>query len=430
MIGGRKAAFFVVCALALIASASRATEATNAAFWYWKAIGLLRVPRTLDQLETLRFIEEDLPESPATVLGIRADALDWLLAERGSLDSFRVAVSLAHCDFHARQSELPFPDVSHLARLVALCRRMCAQAQALDYLGDGGSAAEVYRGMFVLIGHTLELRHRSADLAAADMLERVLLSLEGFLVVQRTREELEPLIAYWQRAPALRFLNSENWRAEARDTSRWLLDARDAALRWLRARENRLPRAVLERIEQATSSEWQDWAAEYEDIMSQLADAFELPFHQAAAAIRALEKRREASENAANPLIAIWVPPVEDLHVRLRLAEGQFELARLLCAAAWVRSQSGRWPADPDSVLRSWGLPHRATDPFSAQPITYRLVGGQPLLGIRAPRAFVERRKPLYQLDLGNRARRDALKLREAHSALIGPDNPLQPVAP
>ncbi|HOW98940.1 MAG TPA: hypothetical protein PK634_14260, partial [Kiritimatiellia bacterium] len=125
-----------------VAAAQAGPVSDNAAFYYWKAVGLLRPARTPAQLELLRFAEEDLPLLPPRILEARPSVRNWLLSEQAVGEALAQASACPECDFGARQRSGPFLDVAHLPRLAALCRRVCAMAQALDFAGREEEAAQ------------------------------------------------------------------------------------------------------------------------------------------------------------------------------------------------------------------------------------------------------------------------------------------------
>lgn len=401
----------------LWAAASQAASVSdNAAFFCWKAIGLLRPARTPGQLELLRFVEEELPLLPPRILEARPSVLNWLLSEQPVREALARASACAECDFGARSPGGPFLDVAHLPRLTLLCRRVCAMAQALDFASREAEAAQAHVALLDMIRRVEAEKNAVSGLAAAEMTQAVIESVEGFLVGEPGPEALAALTNGFGGAAGPSF-DSASWlRDEADRWSAWVRQDPVGAIERMRIRLGAGPLApAVERAAAAASAEdasvFEGWLSGYRARMEELARAMEQPFREGAPILLRLDAERMESlkvpDAAANPLILLLVPPAAEMDQRCRLARAQWDMAALLYAAAARRAREGRWPERPPGRR----VPR---DPFSGERLSYRLARGQPVVGVRIPKAMAETGRYLYLLDLAGRARRDEERFGEA----------------
>lgn len=388
----------------------------NAAFFYWKAIGVMRIARTPEHLEALRFMEEELPRLPPRILEARPSILKWLLSEQAVRDLLRQASACSGCDFGVRLRGGPFLDVAHLPRMALLCRRVCAMAQALDFAGREAEAAQAYVGLLNMIRRLEAEQTAASGLAAAEMMQSVLLSLEGFIVGEPVPEALAVLTNGFGGVAGPPF-NPASWlRDEAERLSAWLRQDPAGAMELMRPRIGSGPLApAVERAASEAASEdssvFDGWLSGYRERMDRLARAMEQPFRKGAPELLRLDAERAKwarnPESAPNPLFPLLVPAVAEMDQRCRLARAQWDMADLLCAAAARRAREGKWPDR---------LPGRRVprDPFSGERLSYRLVRGRPVMGVRIPKEMAETGRYLYLLDLARRAREDEDRFGEA----------------
>lgn len=403
---------------ALCGAAAAEPVGHNAAFFYWKAVGLLRPARTPGQLELLRFVDEELPLLPPRILEARPSVLNWLLGEQGMGDALRDAAGCAGCDFGARRLAGPFLDLTHLARLPALGRRACALAQALEFTGRPADAARLLAALLELVRRLDADRSAASGLAAADLMQTALWSLEGLVSRHPSAETIAPLVEYFRAAGEPPFHAAACLRDEAERMTAWLRQDAAVAAGEIRRRAGTGPlAAAAERAAAASPSEFEGWVVEYGARMEEIVCALEQPFAKGAPVLVRLDAgRAEGLKDPAaepNPLLILLVPAVSDFQQRLDLARAQWDMAALLCAASARRARTGNWPDRASAAARDIGR-RTPRDPFSGEPIHYRLARGQPVLGARVPKAMAEAGGVLYSLDPAERGRRDEERFRQA----------------
>lgn len=403
--------------LGLMVSASAAVGGAfdNAAFYYWKAVGLMRMPRTPEQLEVVQFVEEELPLLSPRIFSARPAVLNWLLSEQAIRDALHAGASCTRCDFGIRREKEPSLDLTHLPRLLLLCQRACAVAQAMEFADRPREAAQLYADLLGMIHHLASDQNRASDLAAADMMQTVLCALEGFLRDDVAAETLKPLSTFFRANRNWPFAVSAHWRLEADEISAWLLKDPPGASAWLQARAEGPLKPAADALRGATPAVFSRWVTEYRERMESIARCLEDPFERGAPALQRMDAEREAlrARPGGNPLLMLLVPAALDPHQRLLLAKAQVEMAALLCAAAEAKAETGQWPSDIGAVARRLD---RAPpeDPFDGKTMRYRLGKGGPVLAVRIPRAMAETGRYQYTLDIAERARLDAERTREA----------------
>ncbi|MBU1910770.1 MAG: hypothetical protein KJ726_12045, partial [Verrucomicrobia bacterium] len=352
----------------------------------------------------------------------RPAVLGWLLSEQAIRDALQDALPCAECDFGVRHDEGPFLDLSHVPRLTALCRRVCAMPQALEYAGRPEETARAYVGLLRMIRWLDTDRTLASGLAAADMMQTVLWSMESFLGGGPPAEGLVPLADFFRETDGPLLHPADDLRAEAERLGRWLLREGPAAAAQMRRRIGEGPLAsALAKVEAALAEEdrsvFDGWVAEYRSRMKELADAFDQPFAQGALILKKRDAERaallESPDTAPNPLLVLLVPVAVEIHQRLLLANAQWDMAALLCVAAERQARTGSWPDVPKTLAKRLGRAF-PMDPFSGERMHYRVIKGRPVLGVRIPRAMAESKRWIYTLDVAERARRDTERTREA----------------
>jgi hypothetical protein len=104
--------------------------------------------------------------------------------------------------------------------------------------------------------------------------------------------------------------------------------------------------------------------------------------------------------------VPLLVPTAADMYERFLLAEAQFDMLQILCAAAAYRADKGLWPATIDEI----SLHARRTmpqDPFSGDKFYYRIERGMPVVITRVPKKMLSQKRYTYLMALHHRTRVD-----------------------
>jgi hypothetical protein len=143
----------------------------------------------------------------------------------------------------------------------------------------------------------------------------------------------------------------------------------------------------------------------------------DLPYTEGLPRVRELDAKKKLPPEAVqvlpseNPLVPLLVPTMESTYENFLLAEAQFDMADILCAAALYRGQAGAWPPNLDELSRFI----RRTfpkDPFSGEDFHYKLSHGTPVLTTRVPKHIASEGGSLYEANIGQRAKRDEAKTK------------------
>lgn len=416
---GRCCPIFVACALGAV-TAGAAPPAGNAALEYWKAVALLREPRTAEQLTYAEYVENTLPGLQPAIFNARPAVYRWVLSDLPSLQAVIRADRIGECDFQLRQPGRPEAELNHLPRLRQLCRRIGGLNLALEFAGRPAEAAAGYAGLLNLLCRLDQDATLASNLAAADLMQDVLSALEGFISRAPGPEALDILLNAARRRTKPLISPGRALRRESAWLSKELARAPDLMAflqRWRgRDRLGEMMDAYLQ-AQGLTDARAKKWLAEYRAAAGELADALEQPFAQGWPILQRLDAERDRQRNepeiGTNPLPLLLLPSGAELYERMFLANAQADLAALLCAAASAREKDGRWPADLEAAAKVLERP-APLDPFSGQPMTYQVARGRLTMGVRIPRRMEERGTWLYTISPESRFRADEQRTREA----------------
>ena len=386
----------------------------NAAIYYWKAAALIRAPTTCDELEYVGKADVLLADVSPAIFTAQPEMLQWLLNAGPMLSALHQAQGCAICEFPIRTSSEPFLDLSHLPCLRALTRRALAVAKAYEFVDNAPGAAAIYVDLLKLVQHLDQDRNLVSGFAAAELLQRNLSELESFFGRHLSAETVAPLKDYFKALPSPVFHPGHYLRDEARRYGDWLLENTAGPEEQLsRLYRNAKSKPAVEKLmtldPQKKQQRLRGWVDDYRKRMNALAVAVELPFTAGLPRIRQLDERKEAIQAGApgdNPLVPLLVPTAAEMYLRFLLAEAQFNMLHVLCAAAVYRADTGSWPGDIDTISQH---AHRAmpTDPFSGDKFYYKLERGMPVLITRVPKRMMSQEGYVYVLGIDQRRKTD-----------------------
>lgn len=401
--------------VAAAAEPALADCAQNAAFYYWKAASLVQVPAARDELEWAGKADFVLPGISPEVFRSEPELLQWLLSNTAVPAALNRARTCAISEFQIRASGDPALDLNHLPRLRALTRRAHATAKAYEFVDNEPGAAMIYVALLKMVQHLDQDRNVVSGSVATELLDLTVSQLESFLSRGQSAEAIAPLVEYFSALPSPVFHPDKYLRDESRRFSDWLLaDPARPEERLNRLYRNTKSKPAVEKLmtldPQKKKERLKGWVNDYREQMLELADAMDMPFASGLPRIRSLDDQREAdssaSESRDNPLVPLLVPTGTDLYEQFLLAEAQFSMLQILCAAAACRAETGFWPADIDAVSRH-ARQTMPKDPFSGEKFYYRLDRGMPVLITRVPKRMLSEKKQSHSVNLHQRLRSD-----------------------
>ena len=390
--------------------------AQNAAIYYWKAAALIQVPTTRDELEYAGKADVLLADVSPAIFVAQPEMLQWLLNAGPIVPALRQAQSCAICEFPIRTSSEPFLDLSHLPCLRALTHRAQAMAKAYEFVDNAPGAAAIYVDLLKLVQHLDQDRNLISGFVAAELLQLNLSELESFFSRNPSAEAVAPLTEYFNALPLPVFHPGNYLRDEVRRYGDWLLaDPARPEDRLNRLYRNAKSKPAVEKLITLDPKKKQErlkgWVDDYRKRMMALATAVDLPFASGLPRIRQLDEDKEAVQASAaapgdNPLVPLLVPTATEMYERFLLAEAQFDMLQIVCAAAAYRADLGSWPPDIDAISRH---AHRMMprDPFSNDKFYYRIERGMPVLITRVPKWMMSKKEYTYLLGLHQRVRID-----------------------
>lgn len=403
-------------AVASAAEPALADCAQNAAFFYWKAASLVQVPTAREELEWAGKADFVLPGISPDFFRSEPELLQWLLSNIAMPAALNRARTCAISEFQIRTSGDPFLDLGHLPRLRALTRRAHATAKAYEFVDNEPGAAAIYAALLKMVQHLDQDRNLVSGSVAMELLDLNFSHLESFFSRSPSAEALAPLVEYFGALPSPVFHPDKYLRDEARRFSDWLLaDPARPEERLNRLYRNTPSKPAIEKLmtldPQKKKERLKGWVDDYRNQMLELAEAMDLPFAAGLPRIRRIDELTEAassspSESRNNPLAPLLIPSGTDLYERFLLAEAQFRMLQILCAAAACRAETGFWPADMDAISRH-ARRTMPKDPFSGEPFHYRLDRGMPMLITRVPKRMVSEKKQSHTANLSQRLRSD-----------------------
>lgn len=398
----------------------------NAALYYWKAAGIMQEAVTPEDFALMPFLEKEVDQLPPRIFMSRPDALKWLLNERPMINAL---------DLGARRSACAFPifvegeaglDLSHLPKMRAMARRALSVAKAFAYADNAEGAAIVYADLLRLVQHMDQDECVTSGLAAADILQKVLEQMQGFLARGQRTQTLSVLARFFASSPDTLFHPGDYLRFEARRYGDWLLAYSDRAEERLnRLYGNASYKPGVEILLSLNPAEREgrlrDWVSDYRHRINAIAEALDQPYASGITQIRELDRQKTAmragSTPDANPLVPLLVPTANSLYQRFLLAEAQFDAADVLCAAALFRAETGAWPVGlPD--IRSLTQRVFPRDPFSGDELFYKLASDLPTVTIRVPKWMASQPNYLYALNLSKRLKDEESRLEAVVSRM------------
>ncbi len=404
-------------------AAAQFPEPLNAALYYWKAIGLLQEPASRDDFRTIRFVEEELPGLPPTVLAVRPDLLAWLLRDRPAMAALDEAGRHTLCMFPIRIPGEVALDLSHLPRLRILAQRALSLSKAYEFVDNPEGAANLYANLFRMAQRLDQDKCMSSGLMACHVMNITVDGLEGFVSRTPPRAAADLLTAYFRGAPERVFHPGDYLREEERRYEEWLsgpIDRSQDRLSQLygNARSKPAVEKLITLPKEKKAQRLLGWVKDYRDRMKLLASAFDKPFAAGLPVIQRSDAEKAAMQDALshggdNPLVPLLMPTAAELYQRFLLAEAQFDMANILCASAEFRAESGLWPANLQELSQ---FSHRVfpKDPFSGKDYYYTTHRGFPLIITRVPKTLAGRAGLKYEIDLSTRRLHDEQRHRAA----------------
>lgn len=388
----------------------------NAALYYWKAASLIQTPTTRDELEYAGKADVLLADVSPAIFAAQPEMLQWLLNAGPMLPALRQARSCAICEFPIHTSSVPFLDLSHLPRLRALTHRAQAMAKAYEFVDNTPGAAAIYVDLLKLVQHLDQDRNLISGFVATELLQLNLSDLESFFSRNPSAEAVAPLTEYFNALPSPVFHPGNYLRDEVRRYGDWLLaDPVRPEARLNRLYRNAKSKPAVEKLmtldPQKKKERLQGWVDDYRKRMAALAEAVDLPFASGLPRIRQLDRQKETLQASTlapggNPLVPLLVPTAAEMYERFLLAEAQFDMLQILCAAAAYRADMGSWPPNIDAINRH-ARRLMPKDPFSGDKFYYRIERGMPVIITRVPKRMLSQKKYSYLLGIHQRLRID-----------------------
>ncbi|MGD9873854.1 MAG: hypothetical protein AB7T27_06245 [Kiritimatiellia bacterium] len=399
--------------LASMAGAQPLNE--NAALYYWEALALMRQPASAEEFPIIDFIRNDLPLLPPSILTAQTGAAQLLMGERAMVAALARAGRCSRCEFAVRTPSDPFPALDHLNPMRALADRALAVAKAYEFGQNSEGAAAIYRDLLVLVRNLDKDGTMRSGFAAADLLQQILLDLEGFLSREPDRPAVAILADYFLQAERPLFHPGDYLRAESLSFRQWILkDPRQIEQKLIKlyggAAESG---AVVQLMSLDTPRKvirMGNWVMDYEAWMLRLAKECEEPYERGIGSLRwsdseKLRMIKEQSGPNGNPLFALAIPSMAPAYERFLAAEGQFSMATIMTAALLYLHDFGRWPVSLDeiSVVARGPLP---LDPFSGEDFFYKTSRLLPRVMMRAPKSMIDAGNIMFRMDV--KARRES----------------------
>lgn len=391
----------------------------NAAMDYWRAAALMQPPLSIEEFQFIEFAEVPLLVLPPRIFSSRPHMARWLLQERPMLQALEAAGAKSYCLFDPPTNH-PMVD-DHFSMCVRpLTLRALAAAKAAEFVENQRLTATIYVSLLQMTDHVHEDLTWVHARAAINVLQQVLLEIEGFCSREPPQRAVKILSDYLSELDRPRFPIGDYLRKESQRYAEWLeLDIRDTPdkLKRLYGDAALMPAVdklvTLERAEQ--KKRLRGWVAEYRELCDKLATAMEQPYDRAFPLLEKADEhlRKLVADPAGagvNPLLPLLVPELSGLYERFLLAEAQWTMADIAVMAAAYKEFTRAWPASLDELQRFAGRAF-AADPFSGRPLLYALHKGQPRVSARAPREMARRRDLITALDFHDRQEEDRVNL-------------------
>lgn len=391
----------------------------NAAMDYWRAAALMQPPLSIDEFQFIEFAEVPLLALPPRIFSSRPQMARWLLQERPMLQALEAGGAKSHCLFNPPTDHPMVEDYFSMC-VRPLTLRALAVAKAAEFVENERLTATIYANLLRMTDHIHEDLTWAHARSAINVLQQVLMDLEGFCSREPPNAALKILSDYLSDLGQPRFLIGDYMRKESQRYAEWLeLDIREtpAKLKQLYGDAALMPAVdklvTLDRDEQ--KKRLRGWVAEYRERCDKLATAMEQPYERALPLLeKADEHLRKLIADPAgagvNPLLPLLAPELSGLYERFLLAEAQWTMAEVAVMAAAYKEFTRAWPASLEELQRFAGRSF-AADPFSGRPFLYALHKGQPRVSSRAPREMARRPDLITALDFHDRQEKDRANL-------------------
>jgi len=401
-------------------TADTAALADNAALHYWKSSALLTTPRSVDDLAVLTFIEQELPKLPPSAFNTRTAEAQWLLRDKPAMDMLVRGASKGACDFGVFGDRFPAVDLTHLPAMSHLTRRALQAAKALEYLDNRDGSTAIYVSLLKLAQHLDQDQTIGSALVSAEIVQAVMLELEGYLARTPPSIAVAPLARHLASIPTPMLHPGDYLRRETERYGAWLEQdpgGLEDRLARLYGGATRMP--AVEQLQALTPERrlerLRGWLDDYRRHMNNLAETLEKPHAIGYYALKESDDlkvslRDQPPGPETNPLLPLLLPTIVRTYERILLVEGHLGIMDVLGAAALYRADLKKWPASLQEVSTFVGRSFRR-DPFTGQEIQYRLRSGYPAIGIRAPKWLSELTDVTDHIGLADRLKRDEERL-------------------
>lgn len=404
--------------LASLLAASGQQHMSDAEALYWRAAALMPRAYTPAQLETQRFIDQELLNLPIQVFNLRPDAGEWLLASKPAFDQVDMALAISSPDLNMGTAERPRRDLyPYLERLT---RHLMASAKARAYILEPDTAARRYAQALGIALVLSDLPDLDAKVLSANLIQELCQALEGALPTLETPSQIAMLSEAFitRKHPAIQLGNA--LRKEQVDYTRWLMEQPEQTatkLSMLYGQSETRP--ALDALDAMPAirrpAVMREWMKAYWNQMDDLREAVSLPYTQGLSQIKKLDALRAKMEKnpELNPMIPLLTPEIQRLYERIMLTEAQLNAAEFLVTAAAFKHDKGRWPFS--SLELSDYSPHKLpSDPYTGMALYYKLKHGAPRIIIRVPKWIASSPNLFYEYNFYERGREDEKRLKEA----------------
>lgn len=388
----------------------------NGALYYLRAMEARRPAQTPEQAAVLAYIREQLPPQPPTVFNIRTDVAGWLVNETDMVSFLSRALQAPYCLFPIRTPGSPDLRLSHLLPMRRLGLHLLQMTKAYEFTENDAEAGKIFMAQLAMMSDLAEDRNLTSMQAASVLLQDGLETFEGFISRTPPAPSLEPILGFFRSVPEFPFTPAQYLEDEAERYIQWLTEESGTPLQRieslygdLRPQPGTLALAPLDEAEQR--QRLGRWIEGYRERMQALAREMEKPYLIGLGPLQDLDQQLEKVRSAApgdvnNPLIPLLVPIVTPTFERYHLARGQYIQYQLMAQAARYHDLIREWPKNL-KALQTFMNEELPIDPFSGNPIFYRLRRDGPQWVLRVPKWMAREQSLVHRIDLGERRKRD-----------------------
>ena len=137
--------------------------------------------------------------------------------------ALRDAGSKTYCAFNPQGSLSASPDLRYLPLMRSVMTRAITYAHAMEFVRKAGEASAVYADLFRMLDHLNSDQSWASSFYAIGQLPILIRAVEGFLSRRPPREDLEPLIAYFEQLQYPHYSQCTYLHNEMRQYERWLI---------------------------------------------------------------------------------------------------------------------------------------------------------------------------------------------------------------